>query len=115
MPLNRPAGWFWDAAAGFTGMIAHAGGPPFQIHLLPQHLPRDLRPGRMAIELRRMVGAVALTVADDGGGHALAGPPRRGGSLGRILVEQLARRLGGSVAANGTGGTRVAVRIPVTA
>ena len=23
-------------------MIAHAGGPPFQIYVLPQHLPRDI-------------------------------------------------------------------------
>jgi uncharacterized protein len=40
--LNRPAGWFWGALAGFTSMIAHAGGPPFQIYLIPQRLPRDL-------------------------------------------------------------------------
>ena len=39
---NRPAGWFWGAVAGFTSMIAHAGGPPFQIYVLPQHLPRDI-------------------------------------------------------------------------
>jgi uncharacterized membrane protein YfcA len=39
---SRPAGWFWGAVAGFTSMIAHAGGPPFQIYLIPQHLPRDL-------------------------------------------------------------------------
>ena len=40
--LNRPAGWFWGAVAGFTSMIAHAGGPPFQIYVIPQRLPRDL-------------------------------------------------------------------------
>ena len=39
---SRPAGLFWGAVAGFTSMIAHAGGPPFQIYILPQHLPRDL-------------------------------------------------------------------------
>jgi uncharacterized protein len=39
---SRPAGWFWGAIAGFTSMIAHAGGPPFQIYLIPQRLPRDL-------------------------------------------------------------------------
>jgi len=39
---SRPLGWFWGAVAGFTSMIAHAGGPPFQIYLLPQRLPRDL-------------------------------------------------------------------------
>jgi uncharacterized membrane protein YfcA len=39
---SRPWGWFWGAVAGFTSTIAHAGGPPFQIYLLPQRLPRDL-------------------------------------------------------------------------
>ena len=28
-------------AAGFTSQIAHAGGPPFQIYVLPKRLPRD--------------------------------------------------------------------------
>jgi len=39
---SRPAGWFWAAVAGFTSMIAHAGGPPFQIYVIPQRLPRDI-------------------------------------------------------------------------
>ena len=39
---SKPLGWFWGAVAGFTSMIAHAGGPPFQIYLVPQRLPRDL-------------------------------------------------------------------------
>ncbi len=30
------------AAAGFTSQIAHAGGPPFQMHVLPMKLSRDL-------------------------------------------------------------------------
>ncbi|OYQ26095.1 hypothetical protein CHU93_12730 [Sandarakinorhabdus cyanobacteriorum] len=29
------------AAAGFTSQISHAGGPPFQMHVLPMKLPRD--------------------------------------------------------------------------
>lgn len=29
------------AAAGFTSQLAHAGGPPFQMHVLPMKLPRD--------------------------------------------------------------------------
>jgi uncharacterized membrane protein YfcA len=41
-PPSRRAGWFWGTVAGFTSMIAHAGGPPFQIYVLPQHLPRDV-------------------------------------------------------------------------
>ena len=39
---KRPQGWFWGAIAGFTSMIAHAGGPPFQIYTIPQRLPRDI-------------------------------------------------------------------------
>ena len=39
---SRPAGWFWGAVSGFTSMIANAGGPPFQIYVLPQRLPRDV-------------------------------------------------------------------------
>ncbi len=37
-----PAGIFWGAIAGFTSMILHAGGPPFQIYVQPQKLERDL-------------------------------------------------------------------------
>ena len=40
--LNRPAGWFWGAVAGFTSMVAHAGGPPFQIYTIPQRMPQDI-------------------------------------------------------------------------
>lgn len=29
-------GLFWGALAGFTSYISHAGGPPFQAHVLPQ-------------------------------------------------------------------------------
>lgn len=36
-----PRGVFWGAAAGFTSMILHAGGPPFQIYVQPQKLTRD--------------------------------------------------------------------------
>ena len=39
---SRSVGWFWGAVAGFTSMIAHAGGPPFQIYVIPQRLPRDI-------------------------------------------------------------------------
>jgi two-component sensor histidine kinase len=70
------------------------------------------RPGRIDVELRRMAGAAELTVADDGVGHELASPATRGG-LGRVLVEQLARQLGGSVAVEGAGGTRVVVCLPI--
>jgi hypothetical protein len=38
-PPNVVAGWFWGAVSGFTSMIAHAGGPPYQVYVLPQRLP----------------------------------------------------------------------------
>ena len=36
-------------AAGFTSQIAHAGGPPFQIYVLPKRLPRDVFIGTSAL------------------------------------------------------------------
>jgi uncharacterized membrane protein YfcA len=35
---NVPAGTFWGMLAGFTSMISHAGSPPFQVYVMPQHL-----------------------------------------------------------------------------
>lgn len=37
------------AAAGFTSQIAHAGGPPFQMHVLPRKLPRDVFIGTSSV------------------------------------------------------------------
>jgi hypothetical protein len=39
---NVGAGLFWGGMAGFTSMIANAGGPPFQVYIIPQKLPKDL-------------------------------------------------------------------------
>jgi uncharacterized membrane protein YfcA len=36
-------------AAGFTSQIAHAGGPPFQIYVMPKRLERDVFIGTSAI------------------------------------------------------------------
>ena len=46
---NYPAGTFWGAVCGFTSMIAHAGGPPFQIYVMPQRLPPPAFVGSGAI------------------------------------------------------------------
>ncbi|HEX2554796.1 MAG TPA: sulfite exporter TauE/SafE family protein [Microvirga sp.] len=48
-PADLPRGLFWGLVTGFTSMIAHAGGPPFQIYTLPQRLPRDVFVGTGAI------------------------------------------------------------------
>ncbi|MEZ5537460.1 MAG: sulfite exporter TauE/SafE family protein [Thiolinea sp.] len=36
------AGLFWGTTAGFTSFVAHAGGPPVSIYLLPQKLDKSL-------------------------------------------------------------------------
>jgi uncharacterized membrane protein YfcA len=48
-PADVPRGAFWGAVVGFTSMIAHAGGPPFQIYVMPQRLARDVFVGTGAI------------------------------------------------------------------
>lgn len=37
-PHNRIKGTFWGALAGFTSFVSHAGGPPFQMYMLPLRL-----------------------------------------------------------------------------
>lgn len=42
---NRLKGSFWGMVGGFTSFVAHAGGPPFQIYMLPQKLKKMLYAG----------------------------------------------------------------------
>ena len=35
-----PGGVFWGVVAGFTSTLSQAGGPPFQVYVLPQRLPK---------------------------------------------------------------------------
>ncbi|GGG35258.1 sulfite exporter TauE/SafE family protein [Chelatococcus composti] len=46
---ERPGGvaWglLWGGISGFTSFISHAGGPPFQVYVLPLQLPRDVLVG----------------------------------------------------------------------
>jgi uncharacterized membrane protein YfcA len=44
-----PRGLFWGIVCGFTSMIAHGGGPPFQIYVMPQRLPQTIFVGTGAI------------------------------------------------------------------
>lgn len=37
---SRPAGLFWGAVSGFTSFMTQGGGPPFQVYVLPQRLPK---------------------------------------------------------------------------
>lgn len=46
---ERPGGvaWglLWGGISGFTSFVSHAGGPPFQVYVLPLQLPRDVLVG----------------------------------------------------------------------
>jgi uncharacterized protein len=44
-----PAGVFWGALSGFASTIAQAGGPPYQMYVLPQKLPKMTYVGTAAI------------------------------------------------------------------
>ena len=46
---SRASAWFWGAMAGFTSFVAHAGGPPFQIHALPLRLDPKVFTGTSVI------------------------------------------------------------------
>lgn len=48
-PPGRVAAWFWSSIAGFTSFIAHAGGPPINLYLLPQKLPKSVYQGTTAL------------------------------------------------------------------
>ncbi len=39
-PADVPRGLFWGTIAGFTSFVAHAGGIPFQMYVLPQRLTK---------------------------------------------------------------------------
>ena len=39
-PADVPRGIFWGIIAGFTSFVAHAGGIPYQMYVLPQRLTK---------------------------------------------------------------------------
>ncbi len=64
---GRPVGVFLGILSGFGSTLAHAGGPPATMYLLPQKLPRQLFAGTtvwffMAVNLIKLVpyGALGL-------------------------------------------------------
>jgi uncharacterized membrane protein YfcA len=46
---SRRAGSLWAALSGFTSFVAHAGGPPLSVYLLPQHMDKTLFVGTTVI------------------------------------------------------------------
>jgi len=48
-PADLPRGLFWGAIAGFTSFVSHSGGPPYQVYVLPQRLPKTVFAGTTTI------------------------------------------------------------------
>jgi len=46
---NRLAAALWGALSGFTSFVAHVGGPPFQMYVLPLRLDPKALSGTTAI------------------------------------------------------------------
>lgn len=46
---DRAVGTFWSAVSGFTSFLAHAGGPPIMIYLLPKNLDKAVMVGTVTI------------------------------------------------------------------
>lgn len=44
-----PRGAFWGVVMGFSSFISHTGGPPFQVYVLPQQLPKLVFAGTTTI------------------------------------------------------------------
>ncbi len=42
-------GWLWSGVSGFTSFVAHAGGPPILVYLLPQQLEKRLFVGTLIV------------------------------------------------------------------
>src|SRR5690606_25824280 len=54
-----PGGVFWGLLTGLTSFVSHSGAPPFQMYVLPQHLPKLVFAGTSTI-LFAIVNAVKL-------------------------------------------------------
>ena len=48
-PRNRAKAWGWGIGAGFTSFVAHAGGPPYQVYVLPLRLDPQTYAGTAVI------------------------------------------------------------------
>ena len=46
---NRAKGYFWSTLSGYTSTLAHAGGPPMSIYLLPQRMDKALLVGTTVV------------------------------------------------------------------
>lgn len=46
---TRGKGYFWSTLSGYTSTLAHAGGPPLSIYLLPQRMDKALLVGTTVV------------------------------------------------------------------
>jgi hypothetical protein len=46
---SKLKGYFWCGVSGYTSTVAHAGGPPLSIYLLPQRLDKALLAGTAVV------------------------------------------------------------------
>ena len=58
-PADLPRGLFWGTIAGFTSFVSHTGGPPYQMYVLPQKLPKMVFAGTGTIAFA-IINAVKL-------------------------------------------------------
>jgi uncharacterized membrane protein YfcA len=58
-PADIPRGMFWGTLAGFTSFVSHAGGPPYQMYVLPQKLDKQTYAGTTTV-LFTIVNALKL-------------------------------------------------------
>ena len=51
-PPEKPniiKGGFWSSICGFTSFVAHSGGPPLNVYLIPQRLDKAIYMGTLAV------------------------------------------------------------------
>jgi uncharacterized membrane protein YfcA len=58
-PADVPRGIFWGTVMGFSSFVSHSGGPPYQVYVLPQQLPKTVFAGTTTIAFA-IVNAVKL-------------------------------------------------------
>lgn len=46
---DGPACWLWSGMSGYTSFVAHAGGPPLMVYLLPKKLDKSIFVGTVTI------------------------------------------------------------------
>jgi len=97
---NTRRGLFWGTLAGFTSFISHAGGPPYQVYVLPQQMPKMVFAGTStilfaAINLAKVVPYSALhpySKASLLASSTLIPIAALGTLFGRYLIKQLSEK-----------------------